>query len=977
MNIKKVNEYVWEVPKQGNMKVPARIFASEKLIEKIKGDKTLQQAINVAHLNGIQTAALVMPDAHQGYGFPIGGVAAFDMDEGIICPGGIGFDINCLYPETTISLKHGVYMKIKDIVTAPAENAIRHADFKQFNLHHSSMLLSMSRKENEKLYEITTNTGKKIKVTGDHPIYTKKGMVEAKYVSTTDYVAVCGFKGIHFKEANNEIILTEEDIRRVLDEKTVSQGNALPQIMKFLEEDEFVLKQSSVFLPYLAKILGFVFGDGSISFVNKKKGIVWFYGEEEDLEELRKDVRMLGVTPSRIYKRTRKHSIKTFYKENTFVRTEKSFRVSSTAFAALLVALGAPAGNKTRQAYGVPEWLFACPLWIKRLFLAGLFGAEMSTPATSNKYNFYCPTLGMNKVETLEENAIQFLTQLRSLLAEFDIQTSEISRVKQYGVKTKNGRTCGYRLFVKSKNENLITFFETVSFAYNKKRFREACLAVNYLRLKQGIQEKRRKVRVLAVQAYKNKMSVREIVSELESKHTSSSFIKHAIWSKGREHSRIGSNALSFAEYKDKYALGDNGLAWDEIVSVEEIPYQGDVYDITMNHEDHNFIANSFIVSNCGVRLLRTDFAEEDINPKKNELLKGLLKEVPAGVGRAGKLIMAKQELLEVLSKGGQWCVEQGYASKEDLQRTEEYGWMKTADTSFVSTRALARGKAQVGTLGSGNHFMEIQKVDKIFDEKIAKAFGIEKEGQIMVMIHCGSRGFGHQVASDYIKAMEKKYGHHNLPDRQLINAPIHSELGQNYVKAMHTAMNFAFANRQMITHWTRGVFQKIIGSSLGMDMVYDVCHNIAKFEKHVVDGEKKEVCVHRKGATRAFGPGREEIPDVYRDIGQPILIPGSMGTASYVLVGTKKAEEVSFGSTAHGAGRLESRSSALRKYKADDIKSSLKSRGIDVVSTTWKAIVEEAPQVYKDVDEVVKVSHQAGIGKMVARLVPLGVVKG
>lgn len=380
---------------------------------------------------------------------------------------------------------------------------------------------------------------------------------------------------------------------------------------------------------------------------------------------------------------------------------------------------------------------------------------------------------------------------------------------------------------------------------------------------------------------------------------------------------------------------------------------------------------------NCGVRLLRTDFTAEQVHDKRKELLPALLKEVPAGVGRAGKLSMSKEELLEVLTKGGEWARQQGYATKEDLQRTEEYGWMKTADVEFVSPRALARGKSQVGTLGSGNHFMEIQKVDKIFDPEIAKTFGIEKTGQVMLMIHCGSRGFGHQVASDYIKSMEQKYGHEHLPDRELINAPIQSDLGQEYIKAMAAAMNFAFANRQLITHWARGVFENIMGSSEGMHQVYDVCHNIAKFEKHIVDKKKKEVCVHRKGATRAFGAGRIEIPEVYRNVGQPILIPGSMGTASYVLVGTTKAEEVSFGSTAHGAGRLESRSSALRKYKAEDIRQALRSKDIEVVSTTWKAIVEEAPQVYKDVDEVVKVSHDAGIGKIVARLVPLGVVKG
>jgi tRNA-splicing ligase RtcB len=242
-------------------------------------------------------------------------------------------------------------------------------------------------------------------------------------------------------------------------------------------------------------------------------------------------------------------------------------------------------------------------------------------------------------------------------------------------------------------------------------------------------------------------------------------------------------------------------------------------------------------------------------------------------------------------------------------------------------------------------------------------------------MVHCGSRGLGHQVASDYIRLMENKYGFKHLPDRELINAPINSELGQKYYAAMSAAANFAFANKQLITHWVREVFQKILPCKI--DVVYDVCHNIAKMEKHKVGDEVKEVCVHRKGATRSFGPGRKEIPETYRDVGQPIIIPGSMGTASYLLVGTKKAEEVSFGSTAHGAGRVKSRAAALREFRGEGVKSELAKKNIEVKSASWKAIAEEAPQVYKDIDEVVHVSHEVGIGNLVAKLKPVAVMKG
>ncbi|MFP4081652.1 MAG: RtcB family protein [Candidatus Aminicenantes bacterium] len=380
---------------------------------------------------------------------------------------------------------------------------------------------------------------------------------------------------------------------------------------------------------------------------------------------------------------------------------------------------------------------------------------------------------------------------------------------------------------------------------------------------------------------------------------------------------------------------------------------------------------------NCGVRLLRSDYAEQDIYAQRKQLLVEIFKEVPAGVGKGGTTRLTRSGLEEVCMKGAEWAVENGYGMKADLQRTEEYGRMKTADTSFLSKRALERGVPQLGTLGAGNHFLEIQKVDEIFDSQVAKVFGIGKEGQIMVMIHCGSRGLGHQVASDFIRSMENKFGTKGLPDRELINAPIHSPLGQEYYKSMSAAVNFAFANRQMIAHWVRSVFAKIMGSSEGMDQVYDVCHNVAKFEKHSINGRIKEVCVHRKGATRSFGSGREEIPEVYRSVGQPVLIPGSMGTASYVLVGTKQAEEISFGSTAHGAGRVMSRRAALRRFRGEKIKKELENKGVELQFTGWKGVAEEASGAYKDVDEVVKVSHEVGIGKLVARLVPVGVMKG
>ncbi|MDD5193479.1 MAG: RtcB family protein [Candidatus Nanoarchaeia archaeon] len=377
---------------------------------------------------------------------------------------------------------------------------------------------------------------------------------------------------------------------------------------------------------------------------------------------------------------------------------------------------------------------------------------------------------------------------------------------------------------------------------------------------------------------------------------------------------------------------------------------------------------------NCSVRLLKTNLTLADVEKKKKELIHSLFRTIPSGIGDRGKLKLSKNELDEVLANGAQWAVKKGYGKKEDYLHTEDEGKLPDANPLDVSERAKARGMPQLGSLGSGNHFLEIQKVDEIFDEKIAKIFGLEKDA-ITIMIHCGSRGLGHQVASDYIKLMGNEYGWPEQ-DRELVNAPINSELGKKYLSAMACAANFAFANKQLITHWIREGLKHYF-PKFSAEVVYDICHNIAKFEKHLINGKQKEVLIMRKGATRSFGAGRKEIPLAYREYGQPVIIPGSMGTASYILVGTKKAEEVSFGSTAHGAGRVESRTQAKKELRGEDVKKELEKKGIDVEAGSLSGLAEEAPSAYKDVDEVVRASHEAGIGNLVARLKPIAVMKG
>jgi tRNA-splicing ligase RtcB len=384
---------------------------------------------------------------------------------------------------------------------------------------------------------------------------------------------------------------------------------------------------------------------------------------------------------------------------------------------------------------------------------------------------------------------------------------------------------------------------------------------------------------------------------------------------------------------------------------------------------------------NCGVRLLRSNLTETVVRSKLKELVTDLFSSIPSGVGSKGAVKLTHSELDEVLVKGVNWAIDHGYGSSDDSDVCEENGQIANADPNKVSDKARKRGAPQLGSLGSGNHFLEVQKVAEIHDEEAAKRMGIE-EGTITILIHCGSRGFGHQVCSDYLRVSEQAMEKYdiNLPDRELACVPNNSEEGESYRKAMFSALNFAWSNRQMLTHWTRNSFQRVFNQSesdLDMKLVYDVAHNIAKVEKHKVDGSDRNLVVHRKGATRAFPANRNEIPSKYRDLGQPVLVPGSMGTASWILLGQPNSMNLSFGSTAHGAGRTMSRSKARRNFTEDNVKKSLNEKGIFIKALTRDGVVEETPQAYKDVDSVVNVSHNLGIATKVAKLVPIGVIKG
>ena len=387
---------------------------------------------------------------------------------------------------------------------------------------------------------------------------------------------------------------------------------------------------------------------------------------------------------------------------------------------------------------------------------------------------------------------------------------------------------------------------------------------------------------------------------------------------------------------------------------------------------------------NCGMRLVTTNLTFKEVQPKLKELVDTLFKIVPSGVGSRGFVQATKQQFKDIVTDGSKWCIENGFGWKEDLERTEGHGKIDWADVSKVSSKALERGINQLGTLGSGNHYLEIQvaQAENIFDKDIAKKFGIHSPEQVVVMVHCGSRGFGHQIGTDYLRIFEESMKSHNIEvyDRELACAPFQSKEGQDYYKAMACAANMAFANRQVILHRIREGFSKVFqtqAEKLDMNMVYDVAHNIAKLEEHNVDGKRKKVIVHRKGSTRAFPPGHPELAKMFQKIGQPVIIGGSMETGSFLLVGTEKAMEETFGSTAHGSGRTMSRTAAKKLVRGEKLQSDMEKRGIYVKATSMPGLAEEAGMAYKYINDVIDAVSKAGISKPVVGLRPIGNIKG
>ncbi|WP_421077555.1 RtcB family protein [Methanothermococcus sp. Ax23] len=932
-NMVKVKENVWELPKEykKEMKVPGRVYLNDELFENMEDD-VLEQVSNVACLPGIQKYSLAMPDAHYGYGFCIGGVAAFDEKTGVISPGGVGFDISCLTPNSKILTEDKYFIKLEDL-KEKLDLCLKVYNIEESKEKHSNVLFVSERDAEEDIIKIKTEFGRVLEGSADHPVLTPNGYVPMGMLEEGHDIIVYPFEGVEYGEPSDDIIL---------DEKDFAEYDA--QIVKYLKERGLLpLKMNHKQIGAIARLLGFALGDGSIVQENgdRKRLYVAYYGKKETLIKIKEDLEKLGVKSSKIYSRNRDIKIKNAWGSEYISSCEDNYiKIASKAFALFMHKLGMPIGKKINQIPKVPDWIKESPKWVKANFLAGLFGADGSKPISRTKNDKYAISpisLTISKTNDIENELINYLDELVYMLKEFDIN-AKIYKVKEYDEKIM------YRLYMSSDNKELYNFLSKIGYVYCNDE--KILIITEYLRRKLIIWENIDK----------------EGISKVEQNKT------------------FANNFETLEEFIKKYGV-KGGFIIDKIKEIEKIPYNSKLYDVGIASKEHNFIANGIVVHNCGVRLLKTNLTKEDVQPKIKELVHKLFKNIPSGLGSKGKIRITKNEIDDVLEEGVKWAIDNNYGWDEDTKYIEENGCMKEADASFVSDNAKKRGLPQLGSLGSGNHFLEIQYVDEVFDEEAAKVYGIEKN-QVVIMIHTGSRGLGHQICSDYLRYMEKAARKYNikLPDRQLACAPINSEEGIRYFKAMNCGANYAWTNRQLITHWVRESFEEVFktpAEDLEMNILYDVAHNIAKREKHKIDGKLKNVMVHRKGATRAFGPGCEDIPEEYRKIGQPVIIPGDMGTASYLMHGTTTAMEETFGSTAHGAGRALSRAKALKLYDSNNIKAELERKGIYIMADSKGVIAEECSEAYKSIELVADVAHNSGISLKVSRMKPMGVVKG
>jgi len=986
--LEKIDDYRWRIPKsyKSGMRVDGIIYADEKLLKDIRHDKALEQVANVAFLPGIVKASMAMPDIHWGYGPPIGAVFATDVNNGgVVSPGGVGYDVNCLSGESLILHEHGYTLPIKNFCNSWNKERITCYNFNDNTLTNTQIKFFLKFRPKNSVFSLKTSTGKEIIATGDHPFYTPDGMKKLVNLNIGEKVAINPFQGVSFDPPSDKIIISEFDIKKALQEigKNLTGKSAQIIINKLAERKLIPLRYNDSKLPYLIKIIGVLLGDGSMNFIGKKgDGIVSFFSKyKEDLEQIKNDLSLLGYNSSKVYL----HKSKLTYKGKEKYFDNYRFCVNASSLLVLLYCLGVPKGKKSLQKYNIPTWLKNSPLWLKRLFLASLFGAELTTPRSKStkKGNFYAPVFSMNKRENILKNGIQFLKEISLMCKEFGVETTDLLTRKKYF--TKDGDTSWHmELIFSCKPENLINLWTKIGFIYNNKKSCLGDLSAHYLSLKREVIDERTKQINVILNLKENGLTHNEVFESINQKFIGKRYVQ-SVSQRGRNivEPRVPKDFPSYQDFFKEATLGLKlcNMVWDKIESVEQIEFNDYVYDFTVEHPHHNFIANGFVVSNCGVRLLKTNLTYNDVEDKLKDLVYALFNNVPSGVGSKGEIRVSSKEEKEILLKGAKWAVAQGYGCQDDLECTEEGGAIAGADPNSVSERAYQRGEAQSGTLGSGNHFVEVQVIDQLYDADICDAFGLDLD-QVVVMIHSGSRGFGYQICEDYSRDMIKCLSKYNInvADRQLACAPVNSVEAKAYLGAMRCAANYAWANRQCLMHLSRKSFEKVFAGSwqsLGMELIYDVAHNIAKLEKYTINGKEKLLCVHRKGATRAFGPDNPVLPERYKKTGQPVIIPGDMGRNSYLLVGTKKAEEETFGSTCHGAGRVKSRTASSKTTNLNVLLKELESKGIIVKASGRGTIVQEAPQAYKDVNQVVDVVVNTGLSKRVCRMRPVGVIKG
>ncbi len=987
--LEKVNDYCWRIPKsyREGMRVDGLIFADEQLLEHIRADQAPEQVANVAFLPGIQYASLAMPDIHWGYGFCIGGVAATDPTEGgVISPGGVGYDINCLSGDTPVLHAHGYTRRIGEMAEVWREETLACFDLQRSRKTAAQPYRWFGQKPKKPVLRMTTVAGDTVRATADHPFWTPAGMIELGRLQPGDRIAMAPFEGVEYEPPTDAVLVSEQTVCKQMSALGVGASDAArTQVLNYLRKRGLLpLRYSSPAMPYLCKLVGAALGMGKLNFATHGQGVVTFYGEAEDLERMRADLAAIGVTPSRIRARQRAHAATSQTDNAAFARWEH-FHVMNRAFAVLLACLGVPQGDKARQDYEAPAWLFDAPRWQQRLFLAALFGAKLTVVSTLGGCGavFTAPALVLTKREPFVASGRRFLEQIRTLLQPFGVETQTVAE-RQTPTTAHRERAVQLRLIFSSKAESLLHLWSRIGLEYNAKRQGRAALAVQYLKHKRRHAVQREETQQLS-QVYRKRDAFRAAAGYSLANANDNS--PHAACSREEGCATVHlavERFPTFSQFCRQRAVGDlqSGMVWEEIESIEPVEdYDELVYDFTVNHPDHNFVAGGFVVSNCGVRLVRSNIHYQDIKPHMEVVMDQLFRHVPAGVGKGGVHRYKGKELKRLMREGPRALIKDGMATEGDIAHTEAHGCLERAEPDLVSERALARGEDQVGTLGSGNHFLEVQIVEAIYDEEAARVMGLEKD-MVCVMIHSGSRGLGYQVCDDALKKLRgvpEKYGIY-LPDRQLACAPIESKEGQEYIGAMCAAANFAWCNRQVLMHLARTAFEKALGKSwqsLQMNLVYDVAHNIAKYETHTTGGKERKVWVHRKGATRAFPPYHPETPDLYKQIGQPVIIPGDMGRASFVLVGQPGSMEQSFGTTCHGAGRALSRTAAVKAAQGRKIEEELRARGVIALAHSWRGLAEEQPEAYKDVNLVVDVVHQANLAKKVARMKPIGVVKG